>query len=206
MDQPTFADLEYQGKRRKTRRELLLEWMGDLIQWQWWRTASLRSTPRPAGAATATLCRSCCESTASCSSTTPSASSGQAQRSRRGGPALRGRIGQMVYGAEVVGGPARRDHDCQLPSSLGKSRPGARPLGGNQCPPGLPRAEVARGKYRGRHHHRGADIDQEPCRGTGPGDASDQEGEPVAFRDEGAGEGQEPAVDPDRGWSIRSCG
>ena len=25
MDQPTFADLEYQGKRRKARRELFLE-------------------------------------------------------------------------------------------------------------------------------------------------------------------------------------
>ena len=24
MDQPTFADLEYQGKKRKTRRELFL--------------------------------------------------------------------------------------------------------------------------------------------------------------------------------------
>ena len=25
MDQPTFSDLEYQGKKRKTRRELFLE-------------------------------------------------------------------------------------------------------------------------------------------------------------------------------------
>ena len=31
MDQPTFADLEYQGKRRRTRRELFLERMGGLI-------------------------------------------------------------------------------------------------------------------------------------------------------------------------------
>ena len=34
MDQPTFADLEYQGKKRKTRRELLLERMDGLIPWQ----------------------------------------------------------------------------------------------------------------------------------------------------------------------------
>ena len=34
MDQPTFADLEYQGKRRKTRRELFLERMDALIPWQ----------------------------------------------------------------------------------------------------------------------------------------------------------------------------
>ena len=34
MDQPTFADLEYQGKQRKTRRELFLEGMDSLIPWQ----------------------------------------------------------------------------------------------------------------------------------------------------------------------------
>ncbi len=34
MDQPTFADLEYQGKKRKTRRELFLERMDALIPWQ----------------------------------------------------------------------------------------------------------------------------------------------------------------------------
>ena len=34
MDQPTFADLEFQGKKHKTRRELFLERMGGLIPWQ----------------------------------------------------------------------------------------------------------------------------------------------------------------------------
>ena len=34
MDQPTFADLGYQGKERKTRRELFLESMDCLIPWQ----------------------------------------------------------------------------------------------------------------------------------------------------------------------------
>ena len=34
MDQPTFADLEYQGKKRKTRLELFLERMDGLIPWQ----------------------------------------------------------------------------------------------------------------------------------------------------------------------------
>ena len=34
MDQPTFADLEYQGKKRKTRRELFLERMDSLIPWR----------------------------------------------------------------------------------------------------------------------------------------------------------------------------
>ena len=34
MDQPTFADLEFQGKKRKTRRELFLERMDGLVPWQ----------------------------------------------------------------------------------------------------------------------------------------------------------------------------
>ena len=34
MDQPTFADLEYQGKKRRTRRELFLQRMAGLIPWQ----------------------------------------------------------------------------------------------------------------------------------------------------------------------------
>ena len=34
MDQPTFSDLEYQGKKRKTRREQFLERIDDLIPWQ----------------------------------------------------------------------------------------------------------------------------------------------------------------------------
>ena len=34
MDQPTFADLEYQGKKRQTRREVFLERMDGLIPWQ----------------------------------------------------------------------------------------------------------------------------------------------------------------------------
>lgn len=34
MDQPTFADLEFFGKKRKTRRELFLERMDGLVPWQ----------------------------------------------------------------------------------------------------------------------------------------------------------------------------
>ena len=34
MAQPTFSDLEYPGKKRKTRRELFLEQMDGLIPWQ----------------------------------------------------------------------------------------------------------------------------------------------------------------------------
>ncbi len=34
MDQPTFADLEYERKKRKTRREIFLERMDALIPWE----------------------------------------------------------------------------------------------------------------------------------------------------------------------------
>ena len=34
IEQPTFADLEYQDKKRKTRREIFLERMDSLIPWQ----------------------------------------------------------------------------------------------------------------------------------------------------------------------------
>ena len=48
MDQPTFADLEYQGKKRKTRLEMFLEGV-----------ASVPSTPGPEGGAIPILCPPC---------------------------------------------------------------------------------------------------------------------------------------------------
>ena len=33
IDQPTFADVEYESKKRKTRREIFLERMDGLIPW-----------------------------------------------------------------------------------------------------------------------------------------------------------------------------
>ena len=34
MEQPTFADLEFENKKRKTRRGMFLERMDELIPWQ----------------------------------------------------------------------------------------------------------------------------------------------------------------------------
>ena len=90
MDQPTFAGLEYQGKKRKTRRELFLERMDALIPWQ-----KLEERIRPVYATRGNgrrpcpiRCRRCCGFIASNYSTVPSATSGQAQRPGHGGPAL----------------------------------------------------------------------------------------------------------------------
>ncbi len=59
MDQSTFSDLEYQGKKRQTRREIFLERMDELIPWQrlGWRSASVPTTPRRAEDADPTNCR-----------------------------------------------------------------------------------------------------------------------------------------------------
>ena len=48
------------------------------------------------------------------------------------------------------------------------------------------RAADARGHDRRCHDHRRAVLDQERGQGARPGDAPDQEGQPVALRDEGA--------------------
>ena len=47
MDQPAFADLGYQGKKRKIRRELFLERMDGLIPWQLLEERLAPAIPRP---------------------------------------------------------------------------------------------------------------------------------------------------------------
>ena len=70
MGQPTFADLEYQGKKRKTRRELFLERMDGLIPWQKLEERIRPVYPKPARAAGLTRCWRCCGFTACSFSTT----------------------------------------------------------------------------------------------------------------------------------------
>ena len=176
MEQPTFSDLEYQGKKRKTRRELFLERVEGRIQ---------ACYPKADGAAIPTRCLSCCASTASSSSTISATPAWKTPAFVGAGSALRVRPGPAVRGTEAHRPPARRDHHPQLPAPVGEAPPGAGSPGGNQRPPGTPGAEAAGGNHRGRHHHRGAVVHQEPEQGARPGDAFYQEGEPVAFRDEG---------------------
>ena len=56
MEQPTFADLVYDAKKRQTRREIFLERMDGLIPWSW-KSASARFMPSRARAAGLTRCR-----------------------------------------------------------------------------------------------------------------------------------------------------
>ena len=58
MDQPTFADLEYQGKKRRTRRELFLQRMDGLIPWQRLEERIRPAYPKPGkGSTRPTRCR-----------------------------------------------------------------------------------------------------------------------------------------------------
>ena len=191
---PTFADLEYQGKKRKTRRELFLKRMDALIPWQ-----SLEDRVRPVypkaglgrhpNALTAMLRVHCVQLLYNPLGKLRTSSATPARRTpvfTGAGSALRVRSSQAVRGTETLGAPARRDHHPQFSSSLGKTRPGPGSFGGNRRSAGGAGTEVSGGNHRGRQHHRGTVIDQEPCQGTGPGNAPDQEGEPVAFRYESA--------------------
>ena len=70
MNQPTFADLDYESKKRKTRREKFLERMDGLSRGKSWKSASDRSIPMLAEVGVRTSCRRCFAYTAcSCSTT-----------------------------------------------------------------------------------------------------------------------------------------
>ena len=45
MHQPTFASVEFEQKKRRTRRELFLERIDSLVPWEDWRRSSSRTTP-----------------------------------------------------------------------------------------------------------------------------------------------------------------
>ena len=106
MDQPTFSDLEYQGKKRKTRRELFLERMDSLIPWQrlaprahslpFYPKAGNWPPPLPAARHVESPLRP---------ALLQSLRRAQDRLTRpwHGGYALRGRVGQAVCGSEAVG-------------------------------------------------------------------------------------------------------
>ena len=56
-DQPTFADLDYNSKKRKTRREVFLERMERLIPWGSLRNCYVRTIQRQGVVGTRTNCR-----------------------------------------------------------------------------------------------------------------------------------------------------
>ena len=68
MNQPTFADLDYESKKRKTRREIFLERMDGLIPWEELEERIRPFYPKAGRVGVPTSCRRCFAYTAcSCS-------------------------------------------------------------------------------------------------------------------------------------------
>ena len=170
MDQPTFSELEFQGKKRKTRRELFLERMDGLIPWQRleerirpvYPKAGKGRQPYPLAVMLRIHCVQLFYNLSD--------------------PGME----DLLYEAESVRRFVGLNLSEALPDEttilnfrhlLERHSLGRRPVAGDQRPSGIAGTAAQGGNHRGRQHHRGPVVHQEPCRGTGPGDASDEEGE-----------------------------
>ena len=179
MDQPSFADLEYQGKKRKTRRELFLERMDGLIPWQrledrihpFYPKAGRGRHPYPLAAMLRIHCVQLFYNLSD---------PGMEDLLYESDPVRR------FAGLKLTGYLPDETTILNFRHLLERHNLGQGLLEEINAHLESPGASAAGGNHRGRHHHRGAVFHQEPCWGTGPGDASDPEGEPVALRDEGA--------------------
>ena len=183
MRQPTFGELEYESKKRKTRREIFLERMDGLIPW-----GVLEELIRPYY---------------------PKA--GRGRRPYELSAMLRIHCVQLFYNPRLREGRALSDPGMEdllyeaesvrrfvglrlsdplpeettilnFPTSAGRAPVGAGTDGGDQPPPGIPRAAAAGGDHSGRQHHRGTVVDEEWRWRARPTDASDEEGKRVALR------------------------
>ena len=179
MDQPTFADLEYQRKKHKTRREVFLEKMDAAIPWQ-----KLEERIRPVY---------------------PQA--GKGRRPYPLAVMLRAHVVQLCYNlsdpgmedllyeaesvrrfvglsvSEAVPDETTILHFRHLLERHGLGEELFKEINAHLEAQGL---RLREGDHSGRHHHRGAVFHQEPDWGKRPGDAPSEEGEPVLLRDEAA--------------------
>ena len=152
MRQPRFGELEYEGKKRKTRREIFLEPDGwsDPVGYAGRVDLAVLSESGPGPSALRVIVDA---------ADTLCAAVLQPERPWHGGPALRGGVGETVRGTEALRPVAGRDNDTELPTSAGREPVGRGADGGDQPPPGTPGAAAAGGHHSGREHHRGAVVD-----------------------------------------------
>ncbi len=191
MDQPTFADLEYQGKKRKTRRELFLQRMDGLIPWQKLEERIRPVYPKPGKGRrpyplTVMLRVHCVQLFYNLSDPGMEDLLYEAESVRRFvglslAEALPGETTILNFRhlleRHELGKGLLEEINAHLESQGLRFR---------DCGSGT---AVQGRDHRRRQHHRGAVLDEEPGQEAGPGDASDEEREPVAFRDEGAHRG-----------------
>ena len=161
MEQPTFGELEYESKKRKTRREIFLERMDGLIPW---RRLEARIRPHYPKA-------------------------GRGRRPYPLSVMLRIYCVQLFYnlsdpgmedmlyavesvrrfvGLRLSGALPGRDDDTELSSSAGETRVGVGSIGGDQSSSGVAGSAVAGGNDHRCQHHRGAVDDEESCWATRP--------------------------------------
>ena len=183
MDQATFAELEHDGKKRTTRREKFLAKMDGLIPWERLERRVEPSLPE-AGAGVGgpyplgTMLRVHCVQLFY-----------NLSDPGIGGFAVRGGVGSAFRGFAFDGSAAGRDDDIEVSPFAGEARSGRGVVRGNQRAPGVAGPSAEAGHDRGREHHRRAEFDEEQGVRAGPGDASDEEGQSVVFRHEGAHRG-----------------
>ncbi len=175
--QSTFAELEYAAKKRKTRRERFLERMEGLVPWSELEEAIRPHCPK----------------------------AGRGRRPYAPSSMLRVHCAQlfhdlsdpamedMPYEVESVrrfAGPGLSalpdETTIPLPAPAGEARPRGEAAVGDRREPGVARSGAAGGDGDGREPGGGAVVDEEPFGQAGSRDASDEEGEPVALRDEDA--------------------
>ena len=136
IDQPTFADVEYESKKRKTRREIFLERMDGLIPWT---RLEERIRPfyhkggrgRPAYPLSVMLRIHCVQLFYNASDPGMEDLLYEAESVRR------------FRGPEAAGIAARRDYDPELPPSVGGARVGQGSVRGDQGSSGVPGASAA---------------------------------------------------------------
>ena len=169
MDQPTFGDLAFTHKKHKTRREKFLERLEGLVPWQ---RLEARIEPHYPKA-------------------------GRGRRPYALSVMLRVHLVQLCYNLSDPGmedllyeaESVRRFVGVRLSEPLPDESTILhfrhlleRHHLGQECTGGA----VTGGNDRGRDHHCGADLYQEPERAAGRGNASGEEGEPVLLWDETA--------------------
>ena len=205
MDQPTFADLEYQGKKRKTRRELFLQRMDGLIPWQKLEERIRPVYPKPGKGRrpyplTVMLRVHCVQLFYNLSDPSMEDLLYEAESVRRFvglslAEALPGETTILNFRHLLERHELGKGLLEEINAHLESQGLRFRDCGSGTAVQGLRFRDCGSGTavqgrdHRRRQHHRGAVLDEEPGQEAGPGDASDEEREPVAFRDEGAHRG-----------------
>ena len=154
MDQPTFADLEYNSKKRKTRREISLSAWIAWFHGVDWKSAFARSIPRRGEADSRMSCLRCCGYTA-CSYSTISVTLAWRTYSTRSESVRR------FVGLRLSGPLPDETTILNFRHLLEEHQLGDQFVQGDQPASGVSGAEAAGGNDSGCEHNRGAVVNEE---------------------------------------------